>query len=119
LHDELAGDRRGEPAEVLGRVVELLGERRTRLVAVGGTLEALARPHRDVPRLAVELDARMGLRTGRLVVRRQQCDLDRVDDYVEADALLALQHPQGGDVDVHQTSFRFSSICTTALTISS
>ena len=41
---------------------------------------------------------------GRLVVRRQQRLLDRLDEHLEGDLLLALQHPQQAHVDVHRTS---------------
>ena len=45
-----------------------------------------------------------GWAPGRLVVRRQQRLLDRLDEHVEGDLLLPLEHPQDAHVDVHQAS---------------
>ena len=61
--------------------------------------------------LAVELDARVLLRAVGLVVRREQRLLDGLDEHLEGDLLLPLEHPQEAHVDVHQgwSFLRFGS----------
>ena len=95
-HDLLRG-RRGDPAEALGRVVEL-AELVALLVDLGGE-------HGDVAGLAVQhRRGRAPAAPGRLLVRRQQGLLDGLDEHVEGDLLLALQDAQDAQVDVHQAS---------------
>ena len=80
-----------------------------------------AAQHGDVSRSAVELDPRLLLGARRLVVRREQRLLDRLDEHVEGDLLLPLEHPQDVEVDVHQASFasgRLNSIWTRAFATS-
>src|SRR3954449_4874766 len=107
-HDLLCGGR-SDPAEA-GRGVVVLRELVALLVDLGGE-------DRDVPGLAVQLDAGVGLRARRLVVRRQESLLDGLDEDVEGDLLLALQRAEDRHVDVHETqdSFRLNSIWTLAL----
>jgi hypothetical protein len=89
--------------------------------AVVALLVQLGGEHRDVAALAVQLDPGVLLRAGCLVVGREQGLLDGFDEDVEGDLLLALQHPEDAQVDVHQRSFdpgRLNSICTRARAMS-
>ena len=64
------------------------------LVGLGG-------PDRDVPGLAVELDPRLAARALGVVVGDEEGLLDRLDDQVEREVLLADERLQCADVDVH------------------
>ena len=75
-----------DPAEPLRGVVPLAHD-----IAV---LVDLLGPYGDVAGGAVELDASLGLRLFRTLVRQQQSAFERLDHERERDVLLALQRPQ-------------------------
>ena len=114
LDDHLAGRRGGDPAEVLRGVVPLADQ-----LAVG---VEFAGEDDDVTGRAVDLHPGVG--GGRLVVvpvGRRQSGLDRVDERVEGDVLLALDAAQGSKIELHDRTSAaavaagpLNSTCTTA-----
>ena len=113
LEHDLLGRGRGDPAEALGGVVVL--------PHLGAVVVELGGEHGDVPGLAVQDDAGVVLGARALVVRREQRLLDRLHEDVEGDLLLAFEHPQDAQVDVHQEVSllrRLNSTWTSALATS-
>ena len=93
LHDDGAGGRLGDAAEVLRGVVELADR-----VAV---LVLVHSHDGDASGLLVDFDAGLGDGAGQVVVRLEQRLFDGVDEGFEADALLVFHHPQSGHIDFH------------------
>jgi hypothetical protein len=114
-HDLLRGGRR-DPAEPLGGVVELPDP-----VAL---VVDLCSHHGDVAALAVEDHPCVLGGPGRLLVRREEGLLDRLDEDVEGDLLLALEAAQDVQINVHghdsrSEDLRLNSTWTSALATSS
>lgn len=114
-HDLLGGGGRDAPEAVGGVVV--LPDRLALVVE-------LRHEDGDVAGLAVDFHACPRLRARGLLIGGEQRLLDRLDEHVEGDLLLTLQHPQDAQVDVHQSSpsssllLRLNSTCTRALATS-
>ena len=97
LQDDLPRGRGRDPAEALRGVVPLAGDRAVRRRSPG--------PARaTTPVLRSMLDARVRLVALGVAVGGEQRGLDRLQDGVERDLLVALDGAQRGDVDVHAGS---------------
>src|SRR5680860_318464 len=113
LKNDLLGGGRCDPAEACRGVV-VLRDRVAFFIGFGCV-------DRDVAGLAVKLAPRLRLGAGTLVVGREQCLLDGVDQYIEGDFLLAFERTQDRHINIHaaQLSFRLNSISMRALATSS
>ena len=96
LQHDLLGRGGGDAPEVVGSVV-VLPHRLALFVE-------LLDQHRDVAGLAVEIDSRVLVGAGLLVIGGQQGLLDRLDHRVERHLTLLHQCTQDAHVDIHQAS---------------